>query len=98
MFEVALTYKPATKDYIHNFVSGIKFPQKYVSVTRDIFLEWTSRKFHYMYSFVIQRITWKHYLGIIFFEILISVTEENVLGINFATVWGVKTQNERFFI
>ena len=43
---------------------------------------------HYTYSFVIQRITWKNYLRIIFLENLISVTHKKVFGINFAILSG----------
>ena len=47
------------------FGFGITFPKIYISVIY-FFLEFVSQKLHYMYSFVIQIITWKFYLGIIF--------------------------------
>ena len=40
----------------------------------NIFRELISRKLHITYSFLIQRMTWKHCLGINFLENLISVT------------------------
>ena len=59
----------------------------------NIFLEFISRKLHITYSFVIQRITWKDSLGIIFLENRISVTQKSVFGINFAIIsgWSVET-------
>ena len=66
----------------------INFPQNYISVTRNIFREFISRKLHIKYSFVILRITWKNCLVIIFLENLISVTCNHVFGINFATISG----------
>ena len=51
------------------------------------------RKPHYTYALVTQKITWKNCLGIIVFEIPISVTYKKVCGINFATSsdWSVST-------
>ena len=59
-----------------------------MSVTRNIFRELISRILHITYSFVIQRITWKSVLGIVFLENLISVTRNNVFGVNIAIFSG----------
>ena len=54
-----------------------------------------SPKLHYTCSFVIQRITWKNCLGIMFLQNLESVTQKNAFGINFATIsgWSVLQTN-----
>ena len=52
------TLEPEKSTY-QFFVLGINFPKHCISVTYTIFLESISRKLHYMYSFVIQKITWK---------------------------------------
>ena len=66
----------------------MNFPKNYISVTRKIFWELISRKLHITYSFVIQTITWKNVLGIIFLENLISVTWNNVFRVSFAIIFG----------
>ena len=82
-------YTLARKDYIHKvlfseLISGnITF-----QLQENILRELISRKLHITYSFVIQRITWKNCLGIISLENLISVTCNNVFGINFAIISG----------
>ena len=53
---------------------------------KHIFLGLISRKLHYTYSFVIQRITCKNCLGIMFLEDHVSVTQLNGLGIDLATI------------
>ena len=55
------------------------------------------QKSHITYSFAIQRIAWKNCLGIMFLENLISVTWNNVFGINFAIIsgWGAKRREAR---
>ena len=59
----------------------------------NILRELISRKLHIKDSFVIQRITWTSVLGILFLENFISVTWNNVFGINFARLsdWSVRT-------
>ena len=49
-----------------------------------------------MYSFVIQRITWKNVLGFIFLENLLSVTWTNVFGIDFAIISGQSVISDSF--
>ena len=59
-----------------------------VQSQESIFRELISPKLHITYSFVIQRITFKNVLEIIFLENLISVTCNNVFGINFSIISG----------
>ena len=61
----------------------------------NIFRELISPKLHITYSFVIQRITWKNCLEIIFLENLTSVTWNNVFGINFAIISGWSVISEK---
>ena len=66
---------PARKDYIHTFLLlELISPQITFQLQENIVWELIPRKLHITYSFVIQRITWKNCLGIIFLENLISVT------------------------
>ena len=82
------------KNYII-FVFGINLPTIYISVTRKHFWgEAISRNLHIKDSFVIRRITWKNRLGIISLENLISVTQNNVFGINFAVISGWSVHHE----
>ena len=62
-----------------NFGFRSYFPEKNIlQLRKHSFLELISRKLHYMYLFVIQRITWKECLEIIFLTSLISVTQKSV--------------------
>ena len=66
-------------------VFGIDFQKITFQLPKNILLEVTSRKSHYTYSFATQRTTWKHCLGIIVLENLISVAQKSVAGINFTS-------------
>ena len=82
-------YTQARKDYIHIilFLELIS-PKITFQLQEGIFLEFIPEKLHYAYSFVIQRITWKNVLEIIFLENLVSVTWNNVFGVNFSNFSG----------
>ena len=55
-----------TSIFVFELISGIATFQLH----KIMFLELTSRKLHHTYSFVIQRVAWKNYLGMIFLKIL----------------------------
>ena len=72
---MALFPSLVSKYYIHKFCFWNYLPEKlHFSYKKNMFRELISRKLHITYSFVIQRITWRNCLGIIFLENLISVT------------------------
>ena len=85
-------YTLARKDYIHTFLfSELISRKKSFQLQKSIFREFISRELHIAYSFVIQRITWK-IVWEFFFGNLISVTWNNVFGIDFAIIsgWSVR--------
>ena len=71
---------------MHTFLFSELISRKITFQLQDFFFrELISQKLHIPYSsFVIQRITWKIVLGILFLENLISVTWNNVFGMKFA--------------
>ena len=91
------TYTPARKVDIHKclFPETVSRKTNYISVTQH-FLGLTPRKLHYMYSFVIQRIMWNNYLGIVVLDNLISVTQNNLFGVKLARTYGLSVLGARF--
>ena len=75
-----ITLQPR-KDYIHIFwFLRINLQIKRISVPYKHFSELMSRKFHYTYSFVIQRITWKIVWNDFLGKVHCSYIKKNVCG------------------
>ena len=83
------SYTLARKDYIHKFVFW-EFICRTITfqLQHNLFLVLISRKLHYAYSFVIQRITWKMLWELFSWKISLQLHEIRVLGINFASISG----------
>ena len=66
-------YTPARRYYIHKYLFWELISRKITfQLQENVFGELISKKLHIPYLFVIQRITWKNVLGIIFLANFIS--------------------------
>ena len=86
-------YTLARKITYINFCFERNSPQITLQLHKNSFLEFISRNLHFAYSFVIQKITCKNCLGMIFLRTRTSVTLKNAFIIN-SGVAGVRLADQ----